>query len=170
MLGDLKEAVDVIEAKFGEYFSRMKWMNFGGGQKTTDDDYDVDGLIQLVNGFQKRHGVTVHMEPGAAIVKNAGVLAANVLDIVERDDVDFKIAILDMSFNAHMPDFLLSLDLDMPVLGVRSSAMQHSLRNINTFIASREDLRFGRSTDAMACIQRAAEARRQSHHAGRHPV
>ena len=52
--------------------------------------------------------MTVHMEPGAAIVKNAGVLAANVLDIVERDDVDFKIAILDMSFNAHMPDFLLS--------------------------------------------------------------
>ena len=117
MFEDLKEAVDVIEAKFGEYFPRMKWINFGGGQKITDDDYDVDGLIQLVNGFQKRHGVTVHMEPGAAIVKNAGVLAANVLDIVERDDVDFKIAILDMSFNAHMPDFLLSPDLDMPVLG-----------------------------------------------------
>ena len=57
------------------------------------------------------------MEPGAAIVKNAGVLVANVLDIVERDDVDFKIAILDMSFNAHMPDFLLSPDLDMPVTG-----------------------------------------------------
>ena len=60
---------------------------------------------------------TVHMEPGAAIVKNAGVLVANVLDIVDRDDVDFKIAILDMSFNAHMPDFLLSPDLDMPVAG-----------------------------------------------------
>ena len=117
MFGDLKEAVEVTEAKFGEYFSRMKWINFGGGQKITDDDYDVDGLIQLVNSFQKRHGVTVHMEPGAAIVKNAGVLAANVLDIVERDDVDFKIAILDMSFNAHMPDFLLSPDLDMPVSG-----------------------------------------------------
>jgi len=33
MFGDLKEAVEVIEAKFGEYFSRMKWINFGGGQK-----------------------------------------------------------------------------------------------------------------------------------------
>ena len=39
MLGDLKEAVDVIEAKFGQYFPRMKWINFGGGQKITDDDY-----------------------------------------------------------------------------------------------------------------------------------
>jgi carboxynorspermidine decarboxylase len=119
MFGDLKEAVPVIEAKFGEYFSRMKWINFGGGQKITDDDYDVDGLIELVDGFKKRRGVTVHMEPGAAIVKNAGVLVANVLDIVERDDVDFKIAILDMSFNAHMPDFLLSPDLDMPVTGAK---------------------------------------------------
>ncbi len=117
LFDDLKEAIDVVEKNFGPYLPRMKWINFGGGQKITDDEYDVEGLVELVNGFQKRHGVTVHMEPGAAIVKNAGVLAANVLDIVERDDVGFKIAILDMSFNAHMPDFLLSPDLDMPVKG-----------------------------------------------------
>ncbi len=115
--GDLQEAIGAVERNFGEYFPRMDWINFGGGQKITDDDYDVQGLIELVNAFQKAHGVAVHMEPGAAIVKNAGVLVANVLDIVERDDVDFKIAILDMSFNAHMPDFLLSPDLDMPVAG-----------------------------------------------------
>ena len=114
---DLKAAVEIVEQRFGAYFQRMKWINFGGGQKITDDDYDVEGLIALVNAFQKRHGVTVHMEPGAAIVKNAGVLVTNVLDIVERDDVDYKIAILDMSFNAHTPDFLLSPDLDMPVTG-----------------------------------------------------
>ena len=114
---DLQAAIETVEKNFGAYFARMKWINFGGGQKITDDDYDVEGLIALVNAFQKRHGVTVHMEPGAAIVKNAGVLVTNVLDIVERDDVDFRIAILDMSFNAHTPDFLLSPDLDMPVTG-----------------------------------------------------
>ncbi len=119
-LEDLKDALGIVEKRFGEYFSRMRWINFGGGQKITDDDYDVVGLIQLVNGFQKRHSVTVHMEPGAAIVKYAGVLVANVLDIVDRDDVDFKIAILDMSFNAHMPDFLLSPELDMPVAGAQT--------------------------------------------------
>jgi carboxynorspermidine decarboxylase len=42
---------------------------------------------------------------------------SRVLDVVERDDVPYKIAILDMSFNAHTPDFLLSPELDMPVLG-----------------------------------------------------
>ncbi len=130
---DLKEALAVVEQNFGEYVARMKWINFGGGQKITDDDYDVEGLIKLVNDFQERHALAVHMEPGAAIVKNAGVLVANVLDIVERDDVDFKIAILDMSFNAHMPDFLLSPDLDMPVRGaeiIRDAAQLKTRKNV----------------------------------------
>lgn len=112
---ELREALDVVEKNFGTYLSQMKWINFGGGQKITDDDYDIEGLIKLVNDFQKRHDVVVHMEPGAAIVKYAGAIVASVLDIVYRDDVDYKIAILDMSFNAHTPDFLLSADLDMPV-------------------------------------------------------
>ena len=94
------------------------------------------------------------MEPGAAIVKNAGVLVANVLDIVERDDVDFKIAILDMSFNAHMPDFLLSPDLDMPVTGaeiVRDAAAAQKTRT--RLSPGGRHLRFGRSTRAMSRIQ-----------------
>ena len=114
---ELKEAVAVVENTFGEYFPNVKWVNWGGGQKITDDEYDVEGLITLINEFQQRHTVTVHMEPGACIVKNAGSLVASVLDVVYRDDVSYKIAILDMSFNAHTPDFLLSTDLDMPVLG-----------------------------------------------------
>ncbi len=114
---DLKDALAVIEARFGSYFKQMKWIDFGGGQMITNDDYDVEGLIGLVNGFQKKHGVTVYLEPGAAIVKDAGVLVANVLDIVEPGDGNYKIAILDVSFNAHMPDFLLSPELGMPAGG-----------------------------------------------------
>ncbi len=51
------------------------------------------------------------------------------LDVVERDDVDFKIAILDVSFNAHMPDFLLSPDLDLPVAGAEIIRDPHALKN-----------------------------------------
>lgn len=116
---ELEKALEAVERRFGEYFTGMHWINFGGGQKITDDRYDTDGLITLINEFQKKYGVTVHLEPGAAIVKDAGVLVSRVLDIVERDDVPYKIAILDMSFNAHTPDFLLSPDLDMPVRGAR---------------------------------------------------
>ncbi|MBV9349226.1 MAG: carboxynorspermidine decarboxylase [Patescibacteria group bacterium] len=114
-LPQLKNAVAAVEQKFGKYLPQMKWVNWGGGQTITNDDYDREGLVELINAFQKKHGVTVHLEPGAAIVKDAGALVATVLDMVHRDDVPFEIAVLDMSFNAHMPDFLLSPDLDMPV-------------------------------------------------------
>ena len=116
---ELKEAVAGVEKNFGKYFAQMKWINFGGGQVITEDDYDVEGLIALINGFKKKHGVEVHMEPGAAIVKWAGELVTTVLDIVHRDDVPYKIAILDISFIAHMPDFLLAPEMDNPVRGAR---------------------------------------------------
>ncbi len=117
--GDLQGALKEVEAKFGPYFPGMKWINWGGGQMITNDDYDVEGLIASINEFKKKYSVEVHMEPGAAIVKYVGSLVARVLDVVNRDDVPYKIAILDMSFNAHTPDFLLSSDLDMPVAGAR---------------------------------------------------
>jgi carboxynorspermidine decarboxylase len=126
---ELEDAVKVVEKNFGKYFSQVKWVNFGGGQKISDDEYDVEGLITLVNDFQKKYDVTVHMEPGAAIVKNAGVLLATVLDVVYRDDVDYRIAILDMSFNAHTPDFLLSDELDMPVTGAKIIHDENELKN-----------------------------------------
>jgi carboxynorspermidine decarboxylase len=94
----------------------------------SNDDYDVEGLIELINGFQKKHNVTVHFEPGAAIVKYAGEIVTNVLDILYRDDVRYKIAILDMSFNAHTPDFLLSDDLPMPVVGARIVTEEEKLK------------------------------------------
>jgi len=132
-LPELKEAVLAVEERFGEYFSRFDWVNFGGGQTITNEDYNVDGLIALVNAFQKKHDVTVHMEPGAAIVKNAGSLVASVLDIIHRDDVPYEIAVLDISFNAHTPDFLLSPDLDMPVRGaeiIRDAGALKGKKNI----------------------------------------
>ncbi len=112
---ELQKAILIVEKRFGKYFEGKKWINFGGGQKISDDDYNVKGLITLINNFQKKYKVVVHLEPGAAIVKNAGSLVSRVLDIVSRDNVPYKIAILDMSFNAHALDFLLSSDLDMPV-------------------------------------------------------
>ncbi len=118
-LPDLADALPVIEEKFGKYFAEMQWINFGGGQQITNDEYDVEGLITLITEFQKKHGVVAHLEPGAATVKLVGALVASVLDIVHRDDVPYKIAVLDMSFNAHTPDFLLSPDLDMPIRGAR---------------------------------------------------
>lgn len=116
-LGDLRAALIKIEKKFGSYFQQMKWINFGGGQKITDDAYDVKGLITLINNFQKKYGVQVHCEPGAAIVWHAGTLVASILDIITRADVPYKVAILDISFEAHLTDFILSPDLELTIRG-----------------------------------------------------
>jgi carboxynorspermidine decarboxylase len=48
--------------------------------------------------------------------------------VLYRDDVPYKIAILDMSFNAHTPDFLLSDDLPMPVVGAKIVTEEEKLK------------------------------------------
>ncbi|MBI2610572.1 carboxynorspermidine decarboxylase [Candidatus Kaiserbacteria bacterium] len=116
-LRDLRSALPRIEKHFGRYFKKMKWVNFGGGQRITDDGYDVEGLIKTINDFKKKYGVEVHLEPGAAIVWHAGTLVASVLDIIERVNVPYKVAILDISFEAHLADFILSPELELRVRG-----------------------------------------------------
>jgi carboxynorspermidine decarboxylase len=80
-----------------------RWINFGGGHHITRPGYDVHLLVKLVRDFRRRYGVEVILEPGEAAALNAGVLVATVLDIVENG---MKIAILDTSAAAHMPDTL----------------------------------------------------------------
>jgi len=87
----------------GEFMPRMRWVNFGGGHHITRPDYDADLLCELIADFKKRHPVEVYLEPGEAVVLNAGVLVASVLDLLhnQRD-----LAILDASAAAHAPDVL----------------------------------------------------------------
>ena len=99
----LARTLKAFEDKFGEFMPRLKWINFGGGHHITRPDYDVDLLCELIADFKKRYPVEVYLEPGEAVVLNAGVLVASVLDVLhnERD-----LAILDASAAAHTPDVL----------------------------------------------------------------
>ena len=100
----LERTLAKVEEKFGEYIAAMKWINFGGGHHITRGDYDLDLLCRLINAFKSRYGLNeIYMEPGEAIVFEAGYFVASVLDIVEND---MPIAILDTSAAAHMPDVL----------------------------------------------------------------
>lgn len=92
-----------VEEKFGEFFPRMKWLNFGGGHHISRPDYDVDLLVNEVNRVKARYGLQVYLEPGEAIALDTGVLVATVLDVIDNQG---KIAILDTSAAAHMPDVL----------------------------------------------------------------
>ncbi len=100
----LERVLRSFETLYAPYLRGLRWVNFGGGHHITRDDYDVERLIRLVNGFRKKYGVQVYLEPGEASVLNAGVLIAAVLDVVENEGT---IAILDASAETHMPDVLL---------------------------------------------------------------
>ncbi len=99
----LMRTVKTFENSFGEYLKTLLWVNFGGGHHITKEGYDIDLLCSIVNSVKKKYGVEVYLEPGEAVVLNAGVLVASVLDIVHND---MDIAILDTSAVAHMPDVL----------------------------------------------------------------
>jgi len=99
----LARTLEAFEEKFSPFIKRMQWVNFGGGHHITRQDYDVDLLCDLINDFKKRHGLEVYLEPGEAVVLNAGVLVASVLDIIHNQ---MDIGILDASAAAHTPDVL----------------------------------------------------------------
>ncbi|NLI20138.1 MAG: carboxynorspermidine decarboxylase [Clostridiales bacterium] len=99
----LLRTLDAVEASFGEFIPRMKWVNFGGGHHITKPGYNTDALVARIREFRKRYGVEVYLEPGEAVALNAGYLATRVVDLVENG---MSIAILDASAACHMPDVL----------------------------------------------------------------
>ncbi|HEL1757179.1 TPA: carboxynorspermidine decarboxylase [Streptococcus suis] len=100
---DLKTTLDTVEAKFGPYLHKVKWLNMGGGHHVTREDYDVELLISSIQHMQETYGLEVYIEPGEAIALNAGYLVTEVLDIVENG---IETLVLDASATCHMPDVL----------------------------------------------------------------
>lgn len=117
----LEKVLKAAEANFGSHFSRMKWVNFGGGHHITKDGYDIDLLCKQIETFKKRYNVEVYLEPGEAIALNAGFLVASVVDIINNG---MDIAILDTSAETHMPD-VLAMPYTPQVIGARISSQMN---------------------------------------------
>lgn len=101
----LERVLNKTEQKFGDLFSGCKWINIGGGHLITRKGYDVEHLISLLKDFRSRYpDAEIIMEPGEAVGWETGYLVSTVLDIISRGEL--KIAMLDVSFAAHMPDTL----------------------------------------------------------------
>lgn len=109
---DLETTAQAFEEKFGRYLRQMKWVNFGGGHHITREDYDVERLKRVIRHFREQYGVEVYLEPGEAVVLNAGFLLSSVLEIMKNG---MDIAILDTSAACHMPD-VLEMPYRPPVL------------------------------------------------------
>lgn len=96
--------LNAFEKHFGIFLDSLKWVNFGGGHHITKEGYDIELLCKTITEFKKRHkDIDVYLEPGEAVVLNAGYLVSTVLDVLERE---LNVAILDTSAETHMPDVL----------------------------------------------------------------
>ena len=100
---DLETTAKAFEKKFGKYLYSLKWVNLGGGHHITRQDYDIDRLKRIIKHFKDTYDVEVYLEPGEAVVLNAGYLKTSVLEIVHNG---MNIAILDSSAACHMPDVI----------------------------------------------------------------
>lgn len=105
--------IEHVAREFAPYIRRVKTVNFGGGHFINKPGYDVDALIAAIKAFRAEFPVDVILEPGAALVVDAGYLVASVLDIHHNGK---DIAILDTSASCHMPD-VLEVPYTPPVLG-----------------------------------------------------
>lgn len=99
----LERTLAAFEDRFGRYLDGLQYVNFGGGHHVTRPDYDVDLLVGLVRGFREKYGVEVYLEPGEAVVLNAGYLVTTVLDVVQAD---VPVVIMDAAVPCHMPDVI----------------------------------------------------------------
>lgn len=99
-LEELRFTAECVVEQLGDVLSRFEWLNLGGGYlfANTGVDKVVAGAIREIAA---RYGVEIRLEPGAAMVRSAGVLISTVGDIVRVSDRD--VAILDTSVN-HWPE------------------------------------------------------------------
>jgi carboxynorspermidine decarboxylase len=96
----LLETVRLVTQELDSLLKRMEWVNIGGGY-LFESESELPYLYEAIALLKSRYNVEVFMEPGAALVRNAGLLVASVIDLFESDDT--QIAMLDTSVN-HLPE------------------------------------------------------------------
>lgn len=118
---DLEKTLAVVEERFGQFLPHIKWLNMGGGHLMTRKGYDVEHLIELLQGFKAKYpNLEIILEPGSAFAWQTGFLLTTVVDVVENKGI--RTAIIDASFTCHMPDCL-----EMPYKPVVRGAYQEAV-------------------------------------------
>ncbi len=76
----------------------LQWLNLGGGY-LYHSIAELNIIIQQINSLRAEFGVQIYLEPGKALVGNAGYLVSTVLDSFNSDGK--TVLVLDTSVNHH---------------------------------------------------------------------
>ncbi len=116
---------EAVVSKFGHILPGLQWINLGGGHHITREGYQIDRLDACIRSLQDRFGLTVYLEPGEAIVWEAGFFITTVVDIIDNG---MPIAILDASAVCHAPD-ITELQYRPPLIGAdKPSVLPYTYR------------------------------------------
>ena len=63
---DLETTLVSVKKHFGDFASRVKWINFGGGHHITRPGYDIERLERCIRTVQEEWKAEVYLEPGEA--------------------------------------------------------------------------------------------------------
>ncbi len=99
---DLMELAETVEAMSG-FIGRMDglgWFNLGGGYYLGPQT-DPEPLRQVVGWLGSELGLNVFIEPGTALVQEAGFLVTEILDVFRNGGVE--VAIVDAT-TSHLPE------------------------------------------------------------------
>jgi carboxynorspermidine decarboxylase len=96
----LIKTIEKLRRYFGKNLAQLDWLNLGGGY-LYNQIKDHGPFIGLVNQLKNDFELEVYIEPGKAIVGNAGYLVASVIDSFISDGKN--VAVLDTSVN-HNPE------------------------------------------------------------------
>jgi carboxynorspermidine decarboxylase len=98
-LAPLLATVEHLETQLGKLLGNLEWINLGGGY-LYDEISALGPFYQAVEMLKRKYGLEVFVEPGEAIVGNAGYIVSSVVDLFESEGK--MLAILDTSIN-HIP-------------------------------------------------------------------
>ena len=100
---DFNTLLSAVIEKFSDYLPSVSWINLGGGQTLTEDDFDFAHFHENLDILHTKYHLKTYIEPCEYLVMNAGFLVVTVLDIVHNEK---DIAILDTSISCHALDVL----------------------------------------------------------------
>ena len=89
---DFNNLISASIENFSDYFTSVSWINLGGGQAFTEDDFDFADFQGNLDILHTKYHLKTYIEPCEYLVMNSGFLVVTVLDIVHNEK---DIAILD---------------------------------------------------------------------------